>query len=48
MKQIFVRRTQYTQCAAGLSCDRMIVEHKHDEYCNIYLNRGDCNMVKWY
>jgi hypothetical protein len=35
--------TQDTQCPAGISCDRMIMEHIHDEYCNIPLTLCTCN-----
>jgi hypothetical protein len=35
--------TQDTQCTAGLSCDRMIMEYTHDEYCEMLLTLGACN-----
>jgi hypothetical protein len=38
-----VRCTQDTQCTAGLSCDRMITEYTHDEYCDMLLTLGACN-----
>ena len=31
------------QCKAGIICDRMTTEHKHDEYCNMLLTLGACN-----
>jgi hypothetical protein len=42
MKRV-VRCTQDTQCIAGLSCDRMIMEYTHDEYCDMLLTLGACN-----
>jgi hypothetical protein len=39
----FVTGRQHTQCAAGLSYDRMIVKNTHDEYCDILLTLGACN-----
>jgi hypothetical protein len=38
-----VRCTQDTQCTSGLSCDRMIIEYTHDEYCDMLLTLGACN-----
>jgi hypothetical protein len=35
--------TQDTQCTAGLSCDRMIMEYTHDEYCDMLLTLGARN-----
>jgi hypothetical protein len=32
-----------TQCAAGVSCDWMIVEYTHDEYCNMFVSLGTFN-----
>jgi hypothetical protein len=32
-----------TQCTAGGSCDRMIMEYTHVEYCNMLLILGTCN-----
>jgi hypothetical protein len=38
-----VGSTQDTQCTAGLSCDRMIMEYTHDEYRHMLLTLGACN-----
>jgi hypothetical protein len=38
-----VRCTQDTQCTARLSCDRMIMEYSHNEYCNMVTTLGACN-----
>jgi hypothetical protein len=35
--------TQDTQCTAGLSWDRMIMEYTHDEYCDMLFTLGACN-----
>jgi hypothetical protein len=32
-----------TQCTVGLSCDRMIMEYTHDEYCDMLLTPCYCN-----
>jgi hypothetical protein len=32
-----------TQCTEGISFDRMIMEHTHDEYCDILLTLCPCN-----
>lgn len=32
-----------TLCAAGVSCDRLIMEYTHDEFCDILLPLGACN-----
>jgi hypothetical protein len=38
-----VKCTQDTQVTAGLSCDRVIMEYTHDEYCDMLLTLGACN-----
>jgi hypothetical protein len=38
-----VRCHQDTQCIAGLSCDRVIIEYTYGEYCDMLLTFSDCN-----
>jgi hypothetical protein len=35
--------TQDTQCAAGVSCDRLFMECTHDEHC-MHLALGTCSI----
>jgi hypothetical protein len=42
MKHV-VKYTRDTQCTAGLSCDRIIMEYTHDEYWDMLLTVSACN-----
>jgi hypothetical protein len=35
--------SRHTECTAGLSCYRIIMEHIHDEYCDAFSTLGACN-----
>jgi hypothetical protein len=37
------RCAQGAECTVGVSCNRMIMEYTHDEYCDMPLNLGTCN-----
>ena len=40
-----VRCPQETQYTAWLCCDKRIIEHTHDESCDMLLNLGACNIL---
>jgi hypothetical protein len=31
------------QCTGRVSCDQMIIQYTHEEYCNMLLTLGTCN-----
>jgi hypothetical protein len=40
-----VRRTEDTHCKARASCERIVMEHTLDEYCDMLLTLGTCNSL---
>jgi hypothetical protein len=39
------RCAQDTQCTAGVSCDQMITEYKHEEYCDMLLTSDNSKQL---